>query len=234
MNNIMDIKNVSKNYGKKIVLDDISFSLSKGQIVGLFGSNGSGKTTLIKIITGLLSDYKGSVLIDNKEIGIETKSVISYLPEKTYFNKNLNAKSIISIFNDFYSDFNIDKANDMLKNFSLSENQKISTMSKGMQEKLQLVMVMSREAKLYILDEPMGGVDPAARDYILDTIIKNYNENSSILITTHLIQDVERIFDKALFIKEGKIVINEYVDVLRDEKGKSLNEIFREVYKNVI
>lgn len=231
MPNIVEIKNLSKNYNKKEVLKNINFNIIEGQIVGLFGPNGSGKTTLIKIMAGLLKEYSGEITIGGENIGVYTKSIVSYLPEKTYFNKNTTAKDAIAIFSDFYTDFNADKAKSMLKELSLSETQRIGTMSKGMQEKLQLIMVMSREARLYLLDEPLGGVDPASRDYILDTIIKNYNEKSSILLSTHLIHDVERIFDKAVFIKDGNIVLNEYVDVIRDEKGTSIDKLFREVYK---
>lgn len=231
MSNIVEIKNLSKNYNKKEVLKNINFNIAEGQIVGLFGPNGSGKTTLIKIMAGLLKEYSGDVKIGGENVGVYTKSIVSYLPEKTYFNKNTTPQDAISIFSDFYTDFNADKAKSMLKELSLSETQRIGTMSKGMQEKLQLIMVMSREARLYLLDEPLGGVDPASRDYILDTIIKNYNEKSSILLSTHLIHDVERIFDKAIFIKDGNIVLNEYVDVIRDEKGMSIDKLFREVYK---
>lgn len=231
MSNIVEIKNLSKNYNKKEVLKNINFNIAEGQIVGLFGPNGSGKTTLIKIMAGLLKEYSGDLKIGGENVGVYTKSIVSYLPEKTYFNKNTTPQDAISIFSDFYTDFNADKAKSMLKELSLSETQRIGTMSKGMQEKLQLIMVMSREARLYLLDEPLGGVDPASRDYILDTIIKNYNEKSSILLSTHLIHDVERIFDKAIFIKDGNIVLNEYVDVIRDEKGTSIDKLFREVYK---
>lgn len=231
MPNIVEIKNLSKNYNKKEVLKNINFNIAEGQIVGLFGPNGSGKTTLIKIMAGLLKEYSGDVKIGGENVGVYTKSIVSYLPEKTYFNKNTTPQDAISIFSDFYTDFNADKAKSMLKELSLSETQRIGTMSKGMQEKLQLIMVMSREARLYLLDEPLGGVDPASRDYILDTIIKNYNEKSSILLSTHLIHDVERIFDKAIFIKDGNIVLNEYVDVIRNEKGTSIDKLFREVYK---
>ena len=231
MSNIVEIKNLSKNYNKKEVLKNINLNIAEGQIVGLFGPNGSGKTTLLKTIAGLLKEYSGEITIGGENIGVYTKSIVSYLPEKTYFHKNTTAKDAISIFSDFYTDFNADKAKSMLKELSLSETQRIGTMSKGMQEKLQLIMVMSREARLYLLDEPLGGVDPASRDYILDTIIKNYNEKSSILLSTHLIHDVERIFDKAIFIKDGNIVLNEYVDVIRDEKGMSIDKLFREVYK---
>lgn len=231
MSNIVEIKNLSKNYNKKEVLKNINLNIAEGQIVGLFGPNGSGKTTLLKTIAGLLKEYSGEITIGGENVGVYTKSIVSYLPEKTYFNKNTTPQDAISIFSDFYTDFNADKAKSMLKELSLSETQRIGTMSKGMQEKLQLIMVMSREARLYLLDEPLGGVDPASRDYILDTIIKNYNEKSSILLSTHLIHDVERIFDKAIFIKDGNIVLNEYVDVIRDEKGTSIDKLFREVYK---
>lgn len=231
MSNIVEIKNLSKNYNKKEVLKNININIAEGQIIGLFGPNGSGKTTLLKTLAGLLKEYSGEIKIGGENIGVYTKSIVSYLPEKTYFHKNMTAQDAISIFSDFYTDFNVDKAKSMLKELSLSETQRIGTMSKGMQEKLQLIMVMAREARLYLLDEPLGGVDPASRDYILDTIIKNYNEKSSILLSTHLIHDVERIFDKAIFIKDGNIVLNEYVDVIRDEKGMSIDKLFREVYK---
>lgn len=231
MANLLEISNLSKSYGKKKVLENLSFNIAEGQIVGLLGPNGSGKTTLIKSINGLLQDYKGVIRIDNNVPNAYTKSIISYLPEKTYLSKWMSVQDSVNLFSDFYKDFDKSKALDMLKNLNLELKQKTKTMSKGMQEKLQLVLVMSRQARLYILDEPIGGVDPAARDYILDTIIKNYNEKSSILLSTHLIHDVERIFDRVMFLKNGEIIINDSVDELREENGKSIDELFREVYK---
>lgn len=230
MNNIVEIKELKKSYGKKVVLKDVNLHIARGQIVGLLGPNGSGKTTLIKSLVGLIQDYKGEILIDGKAPGVYTKSIVSYLPEKTYLSKWMTVKDSISMFHDFYKDFDEAKALDMVKVLGLEEKQKTQTMSKGMQEKLQLILVMSRSASLYVLDEPLGGVDPAARDYILDTIIKNYSDNSSILLSTHLIHDVERIFDRAIFLKDGEIVIQDDVDVLREQHGKSMDELFREVY----
>lgn len=231
MNNIVEVNGLNKGYGKKSVLSDINFTIGEGQIIGLLGPNGSGKTTMIKTLTGLLQDYKGVIRIDGNVPNAYTKSIVSYLPEKTYLSKWMTVKDTFILFQDFYADFDIKKAKDMVQRMNLDLNQKTKTMSKGMQEKLQLILVMSRQAKLYILDEPIGGVDPAARDYILDTIIKNYNEKSSILLSTHLIHDVERIFDKVMFLKDGKIIINEYVDKLREEHEKSIDELFREVYR---
>ena len=228
---ILEANGLNKNYGKKEVLKNINFNIESGKIVGLLGPNGSGKTTLIKIITGLIKDYKGTIRVDDNIPNVYTKSIVSYLPEKTYLSDWMSVKDAIFMFNDFYKDFNIDKANDMVKHFDLDMKQNIKTMSKGMQEKLQLILVMSREAKLYILDEPIGGVDPVSRDYILDVILKNYSEDSTILLSTHLIHDVEKIFDKVLFIKNGEIIVDNYVDTLREENKMSLDEYFREVYK---
>lgn len=231
MGNIVEVNDLKKSYGNKVVLKNINFNIAEGQIIGLLGPNGSGKTTLIKSINGLLQDYSGVIKIDGNVPNSYTKSLISYLPEKTYLSKWMNVKDAINMFRDFYGDFDETKAYDMIQRLNLEPNQKTRSMSKGMQEKLQLILVMSRNARLYILDEPIGGVDPVARDYILDTIIRNYNEKSSIMLSTHLIHDVERIFDKVLFIKDGGIVINNDVDSLREEHGMSIDELFREVYK---
>ena len=231
MNNIIEIKNLQKKYGNKEVLKELNVTISSGQIVGLLGPNGCGKTTLLKTIVGLIKDYTGSILIDNNPPNTYTKSIVSYLPEKTYLSNWMTVKDAFSLFSDFYTDFNMQKARDMADSLNLEEKQKISTMSKGMQEKVQLILVMSRESKIYILDEPIGGVDPAARDYILSTILKNYSSESSILLSTHLIHDVERIFDKVLFLKNGKIEIDEYVDTIREQKGMSIDALFREVYR---
>jgi ABC-2 type transport system ATP-binding protein len=231
MNNIIEIKQLEKKYGNKEVLKGLNLTISSGQIVGLLGPNGCGKTTLIKTIVGLIKDYKGTILIDGNPPNTYTKSIVSYLPEKTYLSNWMTVKDAFYLFNDFYTNFNIEKARDMAYSLHLEETQKITTMSKGMQEKIQLILVMSREAKIYILDEPIGGVDPAARDYILSTILKNYSSESSILLSTHLIHDVERIFDKVLFLKDGKIELDEYVDTIREQKGLSIDALFREVYK---
>ncbi len=231
MANIVEISNFNKSYGKKEVLHNINFNIAQGQIVGLLGPNGSGKTTLIKSMTGLLQDYSGVIRIDGNVPNAYTKSIVSYLPEKTYLSKWMTVKDAVSMFRDFYKDFDENKAYDMITRLDLEPGLKTKTMSKGMQEKLQLILVMSRQSKLYVLDEPIGGVDPVARDYILDTIIKNYTEKSSILLSTHLIHDVERIFDKVMFLRKGEIALEGYVDDLREENNMSIDELFREVYK---
>ena len=231
MSNIVEIKGLQKKYGKKEVLKGLDLNIASGQIVGLLGPNGCGKTTLLKTIVGLIKDYTGNVLIDGNPPNAYTKSIVSYLPEKTYLSNWMTVKDAFALFQDFYGDFNMEKAMDMANSLQLEQKQKISTMSKGMQEKVQLILVMSRESKIYILDEPIGGVDPAARDYILSTILKNYSSKSSILLSTHLIHDVEKIFDKVLFLKDGKIELDEYVDTIREEKGLSIDALFREVYK---
>ncbi len=231
MSFVAQTKGLTKSYGKKVVLNNVDLNIPQGQIVGLLGPNGSGKTTLIKTLAGLLQDYKGEIMIDGHVPGVHTKSIVSYLPEKTYLSKWMTVKDAISMFRDFYADFDEARAWDMVKALGLEGSQKTQTMSKGMQEKLQLILVMSRKAMLYILDEPLGGVDPAARDYILDTIIRNYSDKSSILLSTHLIHDVERIFDRVIFLKSGEVVMEDYVDTLREQHGKSMDELFREVYQ---
>ena len=232
MNNLLlECKNVCKNYGQKEALKDVNISLPCGKIVGLLGKNGSGKTTLIKAINGLLALDKGEILVDGHKIGVDSKKVISYLPERTYLNMHKTAKDIIEYFSDFYEDFDKDKAYRLLGNLGIKADDKLSVMSKGMKEKVQLVLVMSRKAKLYILDEPMGGVDPATRDYILDTILSNFDEGSTILMSTHLISDIERVLDEVIFIDNGKIVRCESADKMRKESGKSIDEVFREEFK---
>ena len=228
---LLECKNVCKSYGKHSVLKDVNLNLSSGKIVGLLGKNGSGKTTLIKAINGLLSLDKGEILIDGKKIGIETKKVVSYLPERTYLNLHKKVREVIDYFNDFYGDFDKDKAYRLLDNLDIKAEDKLSEMSKGMREKVQLSLVMSRKAKLYILDEPMGGVDPATRDYILDTILNNFNDGATILMSTHLISDIERVLDEVVFIDDGKIIKHEDADKLRRETGKSVDEVFMEEFK---
>ncbi len=232
MNNLLlECKNVCKYYGKKEVLKDISFSLPEGKIVGLLGKNGSGKTTLIKIINGLLSLNSGEVFVCGKEIGVESKKLISYLPERNYLNVHKKVKDVIDYFADFYADFDKEKAYKLLDELKIKKEDKLSVMSKGMREKVRLVLVMSRKAKLYILDEPMGGVDPATRDYILDTILNNFDEGATILMSTHLISDIERVLDEVIFLADGKIMRLESADKLRSETGKSIDEVFREEFK---
>ncbi len=222
---------VSKSYGNKLVLDNINLKISRGKIIGLLGKNGTGKTTIIKLINDLLVPDKGEVLINGMKPCIETKKIISFLPERTYLDKKMTVLEVLDFFQEFYENFDQEKAKKLLKDLGLDEMQKVSSMSKGMQEKLELVLVMSRKADLYILDEPLGGVDPATRDYILDTIISNYSENASVLISTHLISDIERILDEVIFINDGKIILNENSDNLRNKYKKSIDEIFREMFK---
>lgn len=231
MEELLICKNVNKNYGNKKVLKNINFSIPRGKIIGLLGKNGTGKTTLIKLINDLLTLDSGEILIDGKKIGVESKKIISYLPERTYLDKSMTVNEVIDMFSEFYDNFDSKKARRLLKDLKLDVNSKLSKMSKGMQEKVQLVLVMSRNALLYILDEPLGGVDPATRDYILDTILTNFNEGASIIISTHLIADIERILDEVIFIDDGKIALIENADKLREKEGASIDEIFRRKFK---
>ncbi len=231
MEELLICKNVNKNYGNKKVLKNINFSIPRGKIIGLLGKNGTGKTTLIKLINDLLTLDSGEILIDGKKIGVESKKIISYLPERTYLDKSMTVNEVIDMFSEFYDNFDSKKARKLLKDLKLDVNSKLSKMSKGMQEKVQLVLVMSRKALLYILDEPLGGVDPATRDYILDTILTNFNEGASVIISTHLIADIERILDEVIFIDNGKIELIENADKLREKEGASIDEIFRRKFK---
>lgn len=228
---VLEIKNLTKKYSKKMVIDNISLNIDSGKIIGLLGPNGCGKTTLLKILAGLLTKTNGEIYIDGKEIGIETKAIVSFLPDKPYFASWMKVHDILAFFADFYRDFDMKKATEMLELLKIGVNDKIKTMSKGTKEKLNLALVMSRNARLYLLDEPIGGVDPAARDYILRTIIANFSENSSVIITTHHIADVEKILDDVVFLSNGKIELYSAVEDLREEKGKSVDEIFRETYR---
>ena len=228
---LVKINNLTKKYQSKAALSNIDLTIEPGHIVGLLGPNGSGKTTLIKILTGVIKDYNGNVAINGNPVGPVTKALVSYLPDSSYFSPWMSPLDMISLFKDFYADFDEKKCLEMLHRLGLNEKQKIKTMSKGMIEKFQLCLVMSRNAMLYVLDEPIGGVDPAARDVILDTILSNYNENATILMSTHLISDVERIFDTVIFLKEGEIVLQGNIDNIRAEEGKSIDQLFREVFK---
>lgn len=230
MGNILECHNVTKRYGEKTALDYLSLSVESGRITGLLGPNGSGKTTLIKIISGILCANEGEVLVGGNKIGIESKKIVSYLPERPYFSPGMKVSETIKFFSDFYEDFSEDAAVDMLKTLNISPDAKIRTLSKGNREKVQLILVMSRKARLYLLDEPMGGVDPAARDFILKTILANYNEEAGVIISTHLISDVEKVLDDVIFLKNGKMVLHKSVDVLRSEEGKSIDALFREVF----
>ncbi len=231
MSSLLEIRDITKCYGKKMALDNISLSIQPGKIVGLLGPNGSGKTTLIKLINGLLTPDCGEILINGHNPSPITKAAVSYLPERTYLNDWMKAVDIISMFSDFYEDFSVDTAIAMLERLNINPNDKLKTMSKGTKEKVQLILVMSRKSKLYLLDEPIAGVDPAARDYILDTIISNYNPSASIIICTHLITDIERVLDDAIFISGGKIHLHDSVANIRQSKGKSVDEYFREVFR---
>ena len=228
---ILQIKNLSKTIDKKEILKDINLNISSGKIIGLLGKNGVGKTTLIKLINDLLTPTTGEITIKGNKIGVETKKLISYLPERTYLNKQMKVSEVLDYFKDFYDNFDYEKAKKLLKDLNLDINQKLSKMSKGMQEKVQLVLVMSRKADLYILDEPLGGVDPATRDYILDTILSNFNENASVIISTHLISDIEKILDEVIFIDKGKVILQSEADKLRNKEKSSIDEIFRRMFK---
>ncbi len=229
MSDIISVKNLSKSYGSHQVLSNVSFDFEGGQIIGLLGPNGSGKTSLIKILTGLIHDYEGDVRIDGDEPGVVTKAKVAYLPERTYLADWMRSIDAINFMADFYKDFDKEKALRMLETFQLPLKQKIKTMSKGMQEKLQLLLVLSRNAKLYVLDEPLGGVDPAARAFILDTIMKNHPEGSTILISTHLIYDVEKIFNSVLMIGRGQVLVKGKVEEIT-ASGKTIEDLFKEVF----
>ena len=228
---LVKFTNVNKQFGNKKILKDINLTIPKGRIIGLLGKNGTGKSTLIKLINDLLTPTSGEILVNGKSIGVESKKIISYLPERTYLDKSMTVDQVIAYFKDFYKDFSEAKARKLLKDLDLDTTQKLSKMSKGMQEKVQLVLVMSRKADLYILDEPLGGVDPATRDYILDTILNNFNEDASVIISTHLIADIERILDEVIFIDKGKIILQSDADELRKKEKESIDEIFRRMFK---
>ncbi len=230
MENLVVCEHICKSFGRKKVLDDFSINIERGKIIGLLGPNGNGKTTLIKILAGLLKADSGNVTINGSNVGIDTKNIISYLPERTYLSPSQKVSDVLTFFNDFYSDFDTEKAKAMLEKLNIDINSKISTLSKGTREKVQLALVMSRNAQLYILDEPMGGVDPAARDFIIKTILSDYNENSSIIISTHLISDIENILDDVIFLKDGKISLYASADELRETHKKSVDALFREVF----
>ena len=222
---------VDKYFGKKQVLHDIHLSLPRGKIIGLLGKNGMGKSTMIKLLNDLLVPTSGQVLIEGKAPGVESKELIAYLPERTYLDKTMTVERVLDYFADFYSNFDQEKALQLLAQLDLDPKEKLSHMSKGMQEKVQLVLVMSRRAKLYILDEPLGGVDPATRDHILDTILSNFSEDATVLISTHLISDIERILDTVIFVDKGRVVLMEDADVLRQRENGSIDEIFRRMFR---
>ena len=227
----IEINNLTKKFGDLTALDDVTVSLEQGQIVGLLGPNGSGKTTLIKILNGLLQPTSGSVTINGSAPGVETKKVVAYLPDRNALPDYMTASQLMDIYEDFFEDFDRIKAEAMVDDLGINRKQTMKKMSKGTKEKLQLCLVMARQAEVYLLDEPIGGVDPATRDYILRTIISNYNENAVVLISTHLISDVESVLDDVVFIKDGRVVLHKAADEIREEKGESIDKLFREVFK---
>lgn len=224
---ILEYKSLNKNFDEKQVLKDINLRIDSGKIVGLLGKNGSGKSTLFKLTNDLLTISGGEILVDGKPIGVETKKIVSYLPERTYLDSSLKVSETLALFETFYEDFDREKAQRLLIDLQLDPNMRLSKMSKGMKEKLQLVLVISRKAKLYILDEPLGGVDPASRDYILDTILSNFDKNATLFISTHMIADIEKILDEVVFIDDGRIVLQENAEALRQRENCSIDEIFR-------
>lgn len=228
---LIKCSNLCKEFDGKEVLKNVNLSIPRGKIIGLLGKNGMGKSTLLKLINDLLTPTKGEILIKGERPDIKSKKIISYLPERTYLDKRMKVSQILNFFEDFYDDFDKKKALKLLKDLDLDINLMVGKMSKGMQEKLQLILVMSREAELYILDEPLGGVDPATRDYILDTILSNFSEGASVIISTHLISDIERILDEVIFIDKGEIILSSSADDLRKKEKGSIDEIFRRYFK---
>ncbi len=230
MSTLLECVNLTKKYDHTLALDNLNVTIESGKIIGLLGPNGSGKTTLIKLINGLLTPTAGNVTIEGNAPGVITKKIVSYLPERTYLNSWMKVEELVEYFSDFYEDFRKDRAYTMLQNLGIDSDAKLKTLSKGTKEKVQLILVMSRDAELYVLDEPIAGVDPAARDYILNTIITNYNENASILISTHLISDIESVLDDVIFIKNGEVKLHATVDEIREKNNKSVDALFREVF----
>ena len=231
MEPILQCKNLTKVFPGKVALSGVNLEVNRGRIVGLLGPNGSGKSTLNKMCNGLLTPTNGELLVDGNAPGIETKRIVSYLPERTYLNDWMTVRNLVDFFDDFYTDFDKAKAYDMFQRLDIKSDARLKTMSKGTKEKVQLILVMSRNASLYLLDEPIGGVDPAARDYILNTIISNYSENATVMISTHLISDVERILDDIIFINQGSIALVSSVEEIREKNNKSVDELFREVFR---
>jgi len=231
MSELLRCEHLIKRYGSTVALSDVSFTLESGKIVGLLGPNGSGKTTLIKIINGLLTPTEGAVYVDGDQPGPKTRAKVAYLPDNIYLNSWMTVKQIVEYFQDFYEDFSAERAYEMLSRLDISPARRLKTLSKGNKEKVCLILVMSRQAKLYVLDEPIAGVDPAARDYVISTIINNYNPNATVLISTHLIADIEQVLDEALFIHQGRVILQKTVDEIRAENGKSVDELFREVFR---
>ena len=228
---ILEVKNINKSFDNKKIIDNVSFDIESGKIVGLLGKNGCGKTTIIKMINDLLTIDSGEILVNGQKISEETKKIVSYLPERTYLEPDYTVAQVFTLFEEFYKDFDRKKAEKLLKDLDLDINSSLSKMSKGMKEKVQLILVMSRHAKLYILDEPLGGVDPVTRDYILQTILSNFDDGASMIITTHIVSDIEKILDDVIFIDKGKIVLTGNADKLREKEKSSINDIFRRTLK---
>lgn len=228
---LVDCRNLTKAFKNVVALNGINLTIKRGKVIGLLGPNGSGKTTLIKILNGLLTPTVGEVTINGQPIGPYTKSIVSYLPDRLYFADWMKVKDLFDLFSDFYGDFDREKARNMCKTLGIQEHMRIKTMSKGTKEKVQLIMVMSRKAQLYLLDEPIAGVDPAAREYILKTIINNYGEDASVIISTHLISDIERVLDEVIFIQYGNVLRHESVDDIKENEGKSVDEVFRDQFR---
>ena len=228
---LLTINHLSKSFGDYAALTDVNLTIEPGRIIGLLGKNGAGKTTLLKLICDLLTPTDGEVLFEGAPIGVESKKEIAFLPERTYLDKSMTIQQTLRMFQDFYDNFDVNKAKKLLADLDLPEDRQISKLSKGMQEKLQLVLVMARKAKLYILDEPLGGVDPATRDYILDTILRSFDDGASLLISTHLIADIERILDDVIFLDRGKVLLTAQADDLRTETGLSVDDNFRRMFK---
>ena len=224
-------RGLSKAYGRKPALSGVDLEVGRGRIVGLLGPNGSGKTTLIKLMCGLLQPTAGEIEIGGQPVGVATKAQVSYLPDRMYFANWMRAVDLFDLFRDFYRDFDYEKAIAMCRSLGVEPHDRLKTMSKGTKEKVQLVLVMARKAQLYLLDEPIAGVDPAARDFILRTILTNYNEEGTVLISTHLIADIEKVLDEAIFLKQGKIMLHETVDNIREKEGKSVDALFREIFR---
>ena len=229
--NLVEINGLTKYYGPKKALDDVNLTIESGKIIGLLGPNGSGKTTLIKILNGLLQADAGQVHICGNKPGVITKNEVSYLPDRPYFGDWMKVEDVMNLFSDFYYDFNREHAETMCRALGIDPKAKIKTLSKGMKEKVQLILVMSRAAKLYLLDEPIAGVDPAARDLILDTILSNYHPDSTVIISTHLIGDIERVLDEVVFLKDGHVVLHDTTDAIREREGKGVDELFREMFR---
>lgn len=228
---ILECKNLSKRYGKVSALEDVNLVIEPGRVVGLLGPNGSGKTTLIKLINGLLTPSAGEILVGGEHPGPASKALVSYLPDRDYLADWMTVEQQLDFFEDMYADFDRDKAMEMLLRLNIDPAQRFKALSKGTREKVQLILVMSRKAGLYLLDEPIGGVDPATRDYILDTIIRNYNPEAAVIISTHLIGDVEPVLDDVIFLQNGRVTLHQAADALREERGKSVDQTFREVFK---